>query len=258
MDAEGERGAVAGEVVEQPIDLVRSPAHNVQHRAEDFFFQFVARDRVRRSPAQHKFRAAGTAPSQRKRSAAMHAGDPALELVARLRRRSPGRPGSLARAGRPASVRARRRSPCRARARPRRPARTAAASAEQRWPAERKAEAMTSSVTCSGSAVASTIMALMPPVSAISAGIGPSLAASARLMMRATSVEPVKATPATAACAGEQAADLAVARHQMQRACRHAGFVQQLARLRKRSAASARRAWRRRYCRQPAPPSPGR
>ncbi len=69
--------------------------------------------------------------------------------------------------------------------------------AEQRWPAERKAEAMTSSVTCSGSAVASTIMALMPPVSAISGGIGPSLAASARLMRRATSVEPVKATPAT-------------------------------------------------------------
>ncbi len=42
-------------------------------------------------------------------------------------------------------------------------------------------------------------MALMPPVSAISGAIGPSLAASVRLMMRATSVEPVKATPATLA-----------------------------------------------------------
>ena len=30
--------------------------------------------------------------------------------------------------------------------------------AEQRWPAERKAEVITSSVTCSGSAVASTII----------------------------------------------------------------------------------------------------
>ena len=70
-------------------------------------------------------------------------------------------------------------------------------SAEQRWPAERNAEVITSSVTCSGSAVASTIMALMPPVSAISGTIGPSLAASARLISRATSVEPVKATPAT-------------------------------------------------------------
>ena len=70
-------------------------------------------------------------------------------------------------------------------------------SAEQRWPAERNAEVMTSSVTCSGSAVASTIMALMPPVSAISGTIGPSLAASARLMAWPTSVEPVKATPAT-------------------------------------------------------------
>jgi hypothetical protein len=36
--------------------------------------------------------------------------------------------------------------------------------------------------TCSGSAVLSTTMALMPPVSAISGTIGPSLAASARLM----------------------------------------------------------------------------
>ncbi len=54
--------------------------------------------------------------------------------------------------------------------------------AEQRWPAERNAEVITSSVTCSGSAVASTIMALMPPVSAISGTIGPSLAASVRLM----------------------------------------------------------------------------
>ena len=70
-------------------------------------------------------------------------------------------------------------------------------SAEQRWPAERNAEVMTSSVTCSGSAVPSTIMALMPPVSAISGTIGPSLAASARLIRRPTSVEPVKATPAT-------------------------------------------------------------
>ena len=71
--------------------------------------------------------------------------------------------------------------------------------AEQRWPAERKADAITSSQTCSGNAVASTIMALMPPVSAIKAAIGPSLAASARWMSRATSVDPVKATPATLA-----------------------------------------------------------
>ena len=76
---------------------------------------------------------------------------------------------------------------------------------EQRWPAERKAEVTTSSVTCSGSAVASTIMALMPPVSAMSGTIGPSLAASARLIDRATSVEPVKTTPATSLCATRRA-----------------------------------------------------
>ncbi len=70
-------------------------------------------------------------------------------------------------------------------------------SAEQRWPAERKADAITSSVTCSGSAVASTIIGLRPPVSAISGTIGPGLAASARLIACPTSTEPVKATPAT-------------------------------------------------------------
>ncbi len=72
-------------------------------------------------------------------------------------------------------------------------------SAEQRWPAERNADVTTSSATCSGSAVASTIMALMPPVSAISGTIGPSFAASDRLMDRATSVDPVNTTPATLA-----------------------------------------------------------
>ena len=85
-------------------------------------------------------------------------------------------------------------------------------SAEQRWPAERKADVTTSSATCSGSAVASAIMALMPPVSAISGTIGPSLAASARLIARATSVEPVKATPATRGSATSAAPTRAVAR----------------------------------------------
>ena len=45
-------------------------------------------------------------------------------------------------------------------------------SAEQRWPAERKALCTTASTTCSGSAVESTTIALMPPVSAISGTIG--------------------------------------------------------------------------------------
>jgi hypothetical protein len=44
-------------------------------------------------------------------------------------------------------------------------------SAEQRWPALSKAEAMTSPTTCSASAEESTIMPFCPPVSAIS-GIG--------------------------------------------------------------------------------------
>ena len=71
--------------------------------------------------------------------------------------------------------------------------------AEQRCPAESKAELRTSATTCSASAELSTISAFWPPVSAIS-GIGspsaPSLCASARWMIRATSVEPVNNTPA--------------------------------------------------------------
>ena len=67
--------------------------------------------------------------------------------------------------------------------------------AEQRWPALSKAEARTSRTACSGSAEESTIIALMPPVSAMSAGMAPSRAASARLMRSAVSFEPVKATP---------------------------------------------------------------
>ena len=68
--------------------------------------------------------------------------------------------------------------------------------AEQRWPALRNALCTTASTTCSGSALLSTTIALMPPVSAISGTIGPSFAASARLIRRATAVEPVKQTPA--------------------------------------------------------------
>ena len=69
-------------------------------------------------------------------------------------------------------------------------------SAEQRCPAERNAEASTSSQTCSGRAVASAIIVLIPPVSAINTGIGPSFAAKPRWIFVAVSIEPVKATPA--------------------------------------------------------------
>ena len=69
--------------------------------------------------------------------------------------------------------------------------------------------------------------ALMPPVSATSGTIGPSLAASARLMARPTSVEPVKATPAQRGSVNQPRADLAVARNEMQRAGRNAGRVQE-------------------------------
>ncbi len=53
-----------------------------------------------------------------------------------------------------------------------------------------------SRTACSGSAVESTIMALRPPVSAISGAAGPAPAASARSMRIAVCVDPVKQTPA--------------------------------------------------------------
>ena len=52
-------------------------------------------------------------------------------------------------------------------------------SAEQRWPALLNADVSASRTTCSGSAELSTIIALTPPVSAISVASGPSRAASA-------------------------------------------------------------------------------
>ena len=75
-------------------------------------------------------------------------------------------------------------------------------SAEQRWPAESKAEVSASSTSCSGRADESATMAFCPPVSAISTGGRPSALsrrASWRLIDCATSVEPVNTTPATAA-----------------------------------------------------------
>ena len=83
-------------------------------------------------------------------------------------------------------------------------------SAEQRWPAESKAEATTSATTCSASAEESTIMRILP------AGFGdqrhglpsdPSRPASCRWISRATSVEPVNITPRTRASATSARAD---------------------------------------------------
>ena len=68
--------------------------------------------------------------------------------------------------------------------------------AEQRWPAEPNALVSTSVTTCSANAELSTIIALMPPVSAMNGTIGPDRAASDRAISRAVSVPPVKATPA--------------------------------------------------------------
>ena len=90
-----------------------------------------------------------------------------------------------------------------------------------------RAELITSRVTCSGSAELSTISAFCPPVSAISMAIGASRAASARLIARAVSVEPVKATPAMRGSRGQRGADLAVAGRELEHVVGNAGLVAQ-------------------------------
>ena len=47
MDAERQAVAVAGDVVEQRVELVGAPAHDMQHRAEHFFLQIARRGRAR-------------------------------------------------------------------------------------------------------------------------------------------------------------------------------------------------------------------
>ena len=236
------------------VEVAGAPAHDMQDRAEHLLGQSRARSSATIVGAHEgAARRQRTLASQRKRTAPRcHGGDPAHRACPWPRRRSPDRHGSPDRADRRASVRAPRRRPWSSMRSATSSCTQSSRSAEQRWPAERKAEATTSSATCSGSAVASTIMALMPPVSAISGTIGPSLAASARLIARATSVEPVKATPATRASRDQRGADLAVARHQMQRGSPARRRRAAASPPRRRSAASARRAWRPRCCRRRA------
>jgi len=82
MDAERERGTVAGDVIEELIEVVCTPAHHMQHRAKYFVFKFaraIERDDGRRDigaagrPIRTKTEAHG--------AARVHVGDPAVELV---------------------------------------------------------------------------------------------------------------------------------------------------------------------------------
>ena len=67
--------------------------------------------------------------------------------------------------------------------------------AEHRWPALWNDDASTSRTTCSGNADESTIIALSPPVSAISGASAARCRAILRLIHCAVLVEPVKQTP---------------------------------------------------------------
>ncbi len=99
-------------------------------------------------------------------------------------------------------------------------------SAEQRCPAERKAEARTSSQTCSGKAVASTIIVLIPPVSAINTGIGPSFAANPRLIFVGGFHRARESHPRDSGQGDKLLAKLAVPRQEMQCRAGHASAMQ--------------------------------
>ena len=149
------------------------------------------------------------------------------------------------------------RAACAARGRRYHPAGTATAAPSSAGRREPNALVSTSVTTCSGSAELSTIIALMPPVSAMSGTIGPGRAASDRAIVCAVSVPP-----------GERDARYARIVHQRLRRPsrrpaaaparpRHAGFAQQLRRRARRSAASARPAWRPPHCLRRALRRPG-
>ena len=164
---------------------VAAPAHDVQHRAEDLALRGRRRAPISNATGATK-RAAGAVGRGRRfadaacasrlqplRRAASsvgvrlgvdHRADVGREAAPG--RRPPARPArrasiSITRVGDASCTHSRR-------------------SAEQRWPAERNALCTTASTTCSGSAVGSTIIALMPPVSAISGTIAPVARGQAR------------------------------------------------------------------------------
>ena len=102
--------------------------------------------------------------------------------------------------------------------------------AEQRWPALSKAERTASRTTCSGSAVESAIMALMPPVSAMNGTMAPRRSASAFWIAHAVSFEPVKATPLMRGSLTSASPSRPPPGSRCRTSRRHAGLVQQLRR----------------------------
>jgi hypothetical protein len=131
-------------------------------------------------------------------------------------------------------------------------------SAEQRCPAELKAEATTSRTICSGSADESAISAFWPPVSAISGTSGPVLAGQragddARHLGRAG-----EGDAGTLASGDQRRADAAVAGQEGERSRRDAGAVQQLDRERGDQRRLLGRLGDAPCCRRRAPRRPGR
>ena len=134
-------------------------------------------------------------------------------------------------------------------------------SAEQRWPAESKADDITSATTCSGRADESTTIAFRPPVSAIS-GTGAAVAGQ-------PAGELAFDQPRDRRRAGEDDAlharigddrrpDLARAGQERERLRPERPPRAARGPPRRRSAASPRPAWRRPHCRRRAPRRPGR
>ena len=222
----------------------------MQHRAEHFALDvgdFVDLDQRRRQEGSARVRRAGSGAASPAKPRAAHRLDMRVDRVARLGRDHRADVGrELARIAdcelapsRPSASSSMRSatSSCRHNTR----------SAEQRWPAESKADAARRPTTCSGSAER------IDDHRVLAAGLGDQRdrravrgqrPASSRSISRATSVEPVNTTPCTRGSATSAAPTSPVAGQQLQRVGRHAGFVQQRAPPRRRSAASPRPAWR--------------
>ena len=102
----------------------------------------------------------------------VHARGVVVEHASARRRRSPGRRRSTAGRDRRPSARPSRRRASSITLSAMSSCTNSTRAAEQRWPAESKAEPIASLTSCSGSAEESAISAFWPPVSAISAAIG--------------------------------------------------------------------------------------
>ena len=130
--------------------------------------------------------------------------------------------------------------------------------AEQRWPALSKAERTQSRTTCSGSALESAIMALMPPVSAMKGTMALAAVGQRPLDGPGRLVGAGEGDAVHARILDQRRAEPAAARQQVQDVARHARLVQQLRRQEGGDRRLLGGLGQHRRCPRPARPPPAR